>query len=218
MFLVDGGAALSDVVPESDARAERRRQILDAAVRVFAEKGHEAIRIQDVADQAGVAYGLVYHYFGTKDALLKTLFDENWAIFADVVESITSSDRSPEDAVRAVLDYAFGALDAFPDRMKVILLEYGRHARLGAALNHPDVARVLACLERTFRACAAQGAMAPDVDPRSLAVLLLGALEGAIVATLAAPSSAPAVPPDLRAVRATVLALFRGVTARPPSP
>jgi TetR/AcrR family fatty acid metabolism transcriptional regulator len=217
VFLVDGGAALSDLVPESDARAERRRQILDAAVRVFAEKGHEAIRIQDVADQAGVAYGLVYHYFGTKDALLKTVFDENWAIFAEVVDRITSSDRSPEDAVRAVLDYAFGALDAFPDRMKVILLEYGRHARLGGALSHPDVARVVACLERTFVASAEQGALVPDANPRALAVLFLGALEGAIVATLAAPRAAPTEPPDLSAVRATVLALFRGVTARPPS-
>lgn len=208
---------MSEVVPESEARAERRRQILDAAVSVFAEKGHDAIRIQDVADRAGVAYGLVYHYFGTKDALLRTVFDENWAIFADVVERITSSGRSPEDCVRAVLDYAFGALDAFPDRMKVILLEYGRHARLGGALSHRDVVRVVDCLERTFIASRDQGALVPDADPRALAVLFLGALEGAIVATLTTSDVSPVNPPDLRAVRATVLALFRGVTARTPS-
>ncbi len=209
---------MSDVVPESDARAERRRQILDAAVRVFADKGHDAIRIQDVADRAGVAYGLVYHYFGTKDALLRAVFDENWAIFADVVEGISASDRSPEDSVRAVVDYAFGALDAFPDRMKVILLEYGRHARLGGALGHPDVARVVACLEGTFVASRTQGALVTDADPRALAVLFLGALEGAIVATLSTTDTSPVAPPDLSAVRATVLALFRGVTTRADQP
>ena len=42
---------------------EKRRAILHAAVRVFAEKGYHGCRIADVARAANVAYGLVYHYF-----------------------------------------------------------------------------------------------------------------------------------------------------------
>jgi AcrR family transcriptional regulator len=49
-----------------DAKAppvDKRRQILDAAIHVFARQGFHACRVSDIADEAGVAYGLVYHYF-----------------------------------------------------------------------------------------------------------------------------------------------------------
>ena len=45
---------------------DRRRQILDAAIRVFARQGFHACRVSDIAREAGVAYGLVYHYFDSR--------------------------------------------------------------------------------------------------------------------------------------------------------
>ena len=62
------------------AAADRRRQILDAAVRVFARQGFHTCRVADIADEAGVAYGLVYHYFRSKEEVLDTLFTERWDI------------------------------------------------------------------------------------------------------------------------------------------
>ena len=56
------------------AAADKRRQILDAAIRVFARQGFHACRVSDVADEAGVAYGLVYHYFQSKEEIMATLF------------------------------------------------------------------------------------------------------------------------------------------------
>lgn len=196
--------------PAEDTRLDRRRQILDAAVRVFAQKGHDHTRIQDVADAAGVAYGLVYHYFGTKDRLLQTVFDENWAIFGDVVDGIVTSGRPVEHQLRAVLDYALGAVDAYPDRIRVILLEYGRLARLGEALSHPGVARVMAALRGSFAQARAAGVFRAEVDERVLPVVLLGALQAAIVTMLVDPD---AQRPDRAAVRATLLSLFRGALA-----
>jgi TetR/AcrR family transcriptional regulator, fatty acid metabolism regulator protein len=55
---------------------DKRRQILDAAVRVFARQGFHSTRVADIADEAGVAYGLVYHYFKSKDEVLNELFSE----------------------------------------------------------------------------------------------------------------------------------------------
>jgi AcrR family transcriptional regulator len=54
----------------SIVQEERRRQILHAAVRAFARKGYHASRVSDIATEAGVAYGLVYHYFASKEGLL----------------------------------------------------------------------------------------------------------------------------------------------------
>ena len=78
--------------------------ILDAAMRVFARQGFHTCRVSDIADEAGVAYGLVYHYFSSKDEILDTLFLERWNVMlaaiaeADRVRSApraTSSTRSP---------------------------------------------------------------------------------------------------------------------------
>jgi TetR/AcrR family fatty acid metabolism transcriptional regulator len=56
----------------SIAFAEKRRAILDAAVRVFARNGFHTSRVGDVAAEAGVAHGLLYHYFPSKEELLAT--------------------------------------------------------------------------------------------------------------------------------------------------
>jgi TetR/AcrR family fatty acid metabolism transcriptional regulator len=58
---------------------QRRAALLGAAVRVFARKGFHGARVGDVASEAGVAHGLVYHYFSSKDELLETIFRETWA-------------------------------------------------------------------------------------------------------------------------------------------
>ncbi|HXD56166.1 MAG TPA: helix-turn-helix domain-containing protein, partial [Solirubrobacteraceae bacterium] len=68
--------------------AEKRRVILDAAVRVFARQGFHACRVSDIADEAGVAYGLVYHYFGSKDEVLDTLFLERWNVMLEVIRQV----------------------------------------------------------------------------------------------------------------------------------
>ena len=57
---------------------DKPRRILDAAVRVFAAQGYDTARVGDIAKEAGVAYGLVYHYYESKDAVLEAVFREAW--------------------------------------------------------------------------------------------------------------------------------------------
>jgi AcrR family transcriptional regulator len=57
---------------------DKRRLIVDAAIKVFAEKGYHGTRISDIADHAEIAYGLVYHYFKNKEEILDTIFLERW--------------------------------------------------------------------------------------------------------------------------------------------
>ena len=73
----------------ASATADKRRTILDAAVRAFAAKGYHACRVGDIAEEAGVAYGLVYHYFPSKESVLEAVFRETWgALLAAVSEAI----------------------------------------------------------------------------------------------------------------------------------
>jgi len=55
---------------------DKRRRILEAAVRVFARKGYFAARVSDVAKRAGIADGTIYLYFRNKEDILVSLFDE----------------------------------------------------------------------------------------------------------------------------------------------
>ena len=71
---------------------DKRRMILDAAVRVFARQGFHTCRVSDIADEAGVAYGLVYHYFQSKDEVLDTLFLERWNVMLEAIRETDAQD------------------------------------------------------------------------------------------------------------------------------
>ncbi|HLJ75238.1 MAG TPA: TetR/AcrR family transcriptional regulator [Thermoanaerobaculia bacterium] len=63
------------------ARAEQsRRQVLDAALQLFSHRGYRATTVRDIADEAGVSTGNVYHHFEDKEQIFRTLLDEFMAI------------------------------------------------------------------------------------------------------------------------------------------
>ena len=66
---------------------DRREQIIDAAMRVFAQKGFMKATNKDVAREAGITPGLIYYYFESKEALLKAVLEERSPI--QVVSTIT---------------------------------------------------------------------------------------------------------------------------------
>ena len=55
---------------------------------MFARQGFHACRVSDIADEAGVAYGLVYHYFASKDEVLDTLFLERWNVMLELIREV----------------------------------------------------------------------------------------------------------------------------------
>jgi len=86
------------------AAVDKRRLILDAAVRVFARQGFHTCRVSDIADEAGVAYGLVYHYFGSKDEVLDTLFLERWELMLAAIDEIDAQPIGARDKLFAIAE------------------------------------------------------------------------------------------------------------------
>ena len=110
------------------AAADKRRLILDAAVRVFARRGFNGCRVSDIADEAGVAYGLVYHYFRSKDEVLDTLFLERWNVMLDVIRELDARDVAPRDKLHAITSFIVDSYRHDPELMKVIIVEVTRAA------------------------------------------------------------------------------------------
>jgi AcrR family transcriptional regulator len=97
--------------------------ILDAAVRVFANQGFHACRVSDIADEAGVAYGLVYHYFASKDEVLDTLFLERWDVMLQMIRQVDAEQRPAREKLHAIASFIVDSYRHDPDLMKVIIVE-----------------------------------------------------------------------------------------------
>ena len=113
---------------EARATADKRRVILDAAVRVFARQGFHACRVSDIADEAGVAYGLVYHYFASKDEVLDTLFLERWNVMLELIREVDAESLPVREKLGAIAAFIIDSYRHDPELMKVIIVEVTRAA------------------------------------------------------------------------------------------
>lgn len=81
-------------------REERREQILHASLKVFSRRGLVATRISDIAKEAGLSHGLVYHYFDSKDEIFTTLVKRALEGSKHVIDLAAQQNLSPIDQLR----------------------------------------------------------------------------------------------------------------------
>jgi TetR/AcrR family transcriptional regulator, fatty acid metabolism regulator protein len=157
---------------------EKRRAILHAAVRVFADKGYHGCRIADVARQAGVAYGLVYHYFRNKEALLEKVFEEQWAIFIAAIRAIREGPGSAAERLAGVCRFAVDVLRTAPAAVRVLMLEVARTPNsLRAGTTRQTFEEAVRLVSEIVREGQERGEIRARLDPLVAAAGLLGALE-----------------------------------------
>jgi TetR/AcrR family transcriptional regulator, fatty acid metabolism regulator protein len=156
-------------------QAERRRQILDAAVHAFASKGYHTCRVSDIAKEAGVAYGLVYHYYGSKEALLEAIFKETWGAMLATVRSVEEAGESAREQVRKVTEIILRTWKRDPDLVRVLVREVTRSAHVQEETDEIDLA--YQALQRIVERGQQAGEFREDVDARLTATIWYGALE-----------------------------------------
>lgn len=161
----------------AEREADRRRVILRAAVEVFSRKGYHGCRIQDVAKEAGVAYGLVYHYFKNKDELLESVFASGWQGFLSRVQAEIARDQHVSARVRAVVHVAFEAYRRDPRGVKVLILEVGRSPAGGAVNRGSAFSQVILGASEMFREAQTRGELPTHLDPTLCATMLFGSIE-----------------------------------------
>ena len=157
--------------------AEKRRQILDAAVRVFARQGFNQCRVSDIADEAGVAYGLVYHYFRSKDEVLDTLFLERWNVMLDVIRDLDGQDLAPREKLYAIASFIVDSYRHDPDLMKVIIVEVTRAANSFGQTHLEKITEAYELIAGIVERAQADGAFKDTVTPRFAALAFYGAIE-----------------------------------------
>ena len=159
---------------------DKRSRILEAAVRVFARQGFDGTRMADVAREAGVAYGLVYHYFGSKDAVLQAVFREAWGRLLAAVAVAEETGTSAADQLTLVVRIVLRVWRDEPDLVRLLVREVTRNPHISEELD--EIGRAFASLERMIRRGQEAGTLRRDVDPRLAAWMLYGALEEVLTA------------------------------------
>ncbi len=156
---------------------EKRRVILEAAVRVFASQGFHTCRVSDIADEAGVAYGLVYHYFSSKDAILDTLFLERWDVMLAAIQEADRLERSPRAKLRAIASFIVDSYRHDPDLMKVIIVEVTRAANTFGRTHLQKIMQAHQGIARIVERAQEEGSFRDEIDALFAAQAFYGLIE-----------------------------------------
>jgi TetR/AcrR family transcriptional regulator, fatty acid metabolism regulator protein len=157
--------------------ADKRRLILDAAVRVFARQGFHACRVSDIADEAGVAYGLVYHYFGSKDEVLDTLFLERWNVMLSLIREVDAEAVPVREKLLAIASFIVDSYRHDPDLMKVIIVEVTRAANSFGQTHIGHIREAYELIGEIVAKAQAEGVFKPEIEARFAAMAFYGAIE-----------------------------------------
>jgi TetR/AcrR family transcriptional regulator, fatty acid metabolism regulator protein len=156
---------------------DKRRAILDSAVRVFARQGYHATRVSDIADEAGVAYGLVYHYFRSKEAVMTELFTERWSLLLAAGDELIARDVPPREKLSGIAGFIIGSYRHDPELMKVIIVEVTRAANSFGAIHLPEISRAYDAVATIVREGQRDGVFRSEVDPDFVGMWFYGAIE-----------------------------------------
>ncbi len=156
---------------------DKRRNILDAAITVFARQGFHSTRVSDIADEAGVAYGLVYHYFDSKDEVLNELFTERWSLLLTAIEEADASAESPRSKLAAVAAFIVDSYQHNPELMKVIIVEVTRAANSFGRTHLPEIRRAYDSITKIVAEGQEKGVFRRDIDPAFASMSFYGAIE-----------------------------------------
>jgi AcrR family transcriptional regulator len=159
----------------SIAQEEKRRVILDAAVRVFARHGFHTSRVGDIAEEAGVAHGLLYHYFSSKDEVLQTVFRENWRDLLARFEAVEASDERADEKLRGIVKILLRTWRNDPALVTVMVREVGRSPHLATQVE--DIGKGFAVIQRVIEQGQADGVFRPELDARLASWVVYGGLE-----------------------------------------
>lgn len=157
------------------AAEDKRRQILDASVRVFARKGFHASRVGDIAEEAGVAHGLLYHYFESKDQVLEAVLHENWSVLLERIGSVEETDEPAIDQLRHIAAIILRTWLHLPDVVRVVIQEFGRSPELAERIG--ELAQPIDLIQRVIERGIARGEFRQDIDPRVAATVVYGGID-----------------------------------------
>jgi TetR/AcrR family transcriptional regulator, fatty acid metabolism regulator protein len=170
---------------------DKRRRILDAAVRVFARKGYFAARVSDVAKKAGVADGTIYLYFRSKEEILVRLFDEVMSEHVGQAREAVRALPSATERLRAIARRHLAVLGGNRDLAAVFQVELRQSTRFMERFTASWLRDYFALLDEVIAMGQRDGSLRKDINRTLAAKVLFGALDETVTSWLLSDTSYP---------------------------
>jgi len=191
---------------------EKRRQIVAAAVRAFARRGYHTCRVADVAEEAGVAHGLIYHYFTSKEELLETIFRETWSELLQAMREVEESGQPAGEQLRQVAAILLRSWRRQPDLVRVLVREVARSPQVQRRVE--ELGHAIEAIERIIARGQERAELRADLDARLAGWIFYGAIEEILTAWVL--GRLPDGDEDVaRAERTVVALLSHGLALQP---
>ncbi len=193
---VDGVMAMDHATLQSGAGERPRKrasEIVDAAARVFAERGYHGTSTQDIADALGLRQASLYYYFASKEAALELVCERGVDGFVDAAEAILKKAGTPREKIERLIAAHLSPLETRRDYVRVFINE----RRYLPAASRKRIGRASRRLERIFQQIVEsgmdEGVLRPDADPRTTTLAILGMCNAVINWRPAEPNSSTTV-------------------------
>jgi TetR/AcrR family fatty acid metabolism transcriptional regulator len=157
---------------------EKRKKILDAATKVFARVGFSNTRIQDVAQEAGIAHGTVYLYFKSKDDLFISIFQESLGELINYISSEVQKKDSAEDKLRRMISLQLDVIEENPDLTKLILIEFPGTGNFLNDRNIDVLSNYIDVIGDVLKNGIEEGIFSTNVKPDIIATMIYAAMQG----------------------------------------
>jgi TetR/AcrR family transcriptional regulator, fatty acid metabolism regulator protein len=156
---------------------EKQGMIIDAALEVFRQKGYANARMADIAKKAGVSYGLVYHYFGSKEVLFDIIVESWWsALYSTIEKEITSSDPIP-DKLTNIIKFFLDTYGQKPNLMSIFVSEVSRSSVYHTEEGLSKFMKFFNLCEEIMAQGQQNGFLSKEVSPHHLTYIFYGSIE-----------------------------------------
>lgn len=178
---VDGGGRPRT---PTDDRAAKRDRILDAAERVFAQRGFYAAKVADIAREAGVADGTIYLYFKNKDDLLISLFESRMVRVNQILAAAIATSERPREQLLAFVRAYLALIADQPTAAEVLTIELRQSTKFMREYSAQRFGELLRLLADVIAAGQAAGELAAEIPAPHAARMIWGMLDEMALAWL----------------------------------
>jgi TetR/AcrR family fatty acid metabolism transcriptional regulator len=152
--------------------------IIDAALKVFSTKGYAETRMADIAKEAKLSYGLIYHYFENKEKLFDAIVGNWWNAIYEEIERLKASPVSTKEKLVGIVRFMLNAYNEMPELMSIFIAEVSRgYIYHSDPQRRENILKYLRVCEDIIREGQARGALRTDLRPKYLTYIFIGSVD-----------------------------------------
>ncbi len=160
-----------------EIKKDKEEAIFRAALIVIKEKGFHRARMSDIAEEAGISYGLVYHYFKNKEDLFEVILKRWWEGLFQLMSNLGHSTQRTQDKLNSIIRYFLDTYQNNPDLMNIFITEISRSTANLTESRLEHFKRFMSLTEAIIQEGQELETLRSDFKARYLTYIFLGALE-----------------------------------------